>query len=139
MAALGSPVRLLDVSHGVARHGTHETRRQGTLADLEQGCISRRNSTPDHHTSVHSGVGRPRPCLYPALDYLAARVGARVPSRYFCVLRFLEFYIECVDTAIAVLFYDKVADDWIKTGITVQVRIPSASSSVPGVGRYPTV
>ena len=36
----------------------------------------------------------------------------------------------CVDTAIVVSFYNKVADDWIKTGSTVQVRLPSASGSV---------
>ena len=46
--------------------------------------------------------------------------------------RFLELYIECVDTSIVVSFYNKVADDWIKTGSTVQVRLTSASSSVSG-------
>ena len=35
-------------------------------------------------------------------------------------------------TAIVVSFYNKVADDWITTGSTVQVRLPSASSSVSG-------
>ena len=47
--------------------------------------------------------------------------------------RFLELYIECVGTAILVSFYNKVAGDWIKTRSTVQVRLPSASSSVSGV------
>ena len=46
--------------------------------------------------------------------------------------RFLELYIKCVGTAIVVSFYNKVADNWIKTGSTVQVRLPSASSSVSG-------
>ena len=45
---------------------------------------------------------------------------------------FLELYIKCVGTAIVVSFYNKVADDWIKTGSTVQVRLPSSSSSVTG-------
>ena len=44
--------------------------------------------------------------------------------------RFLELYIECAGTAIVVSFYNKVADNWIKTGSTVQVRLPSAPSSV---------
>ena len=44
--------------------------------------------------------------------------------------RFLELYIKCVGTAIVVSFYNKVANDWIRTGSTVQVRLPSASSSV---------
>ena len=39
--------------------------------------------------------------------------------------RFLELYIKCVGTAIVVSFYNKVADDWIKTGSTVQVRSSS--------------
>ena len=46
--------------------------------------------------------------------------------------RFLEMSIECVGTAIVVSFFNKVADDWVKTGSTVQVRLPSSSSYVSG-------
>ena len=38
--------------------------------------------------------------------------------------RFLEMSIECVGTAIVVSFFKKVAADWVKTGSTVQVRLP---------------
>ena len=46
--------------------------------------------------------------------------------------RFLEISIECVGTAIVVSFFNKVAGDWVKTGSTVQVRLPSSSSYVSG-------
>ena len=46
--------------------------------------------------------------------------------------KFLEMYIQCVGTAIVISFFNKVADDWIKKGSTVQVRLPSASSMVSG-------
>ena len=46
--------------------------------------------------------------------------------------RFLEMYIQCVGTAIVISFFNKVADDWIKKGSTVQVRLPSTSSMVSG-------
>ena len=50
--------------------------------------------------------------------------------------RFLDVCIQCaqcVGTAIVTSFFNKVADDWIKTGSTVQVRLPSASSMHHGV------
>ena len=46
--------------------------------------------------------------------------------------RFLEMSIECVGTAIVVSFFNKVADGWVKTGSTVQMRLPSSSSYVSG-------
>ena len=46
--------------------------------------------------------------------------------------RFLEMYIQCVGTAIVISFFNKVADDWIKKGSTVQVRLPTTSSMVSG-------
>ena len=48
--------------------------------------------------------------------------------------RFLEMTlsIECVGTAIVVSFFNKAADDWVKTGSTVQVRLPSSYSYVSG-------
>jgi len=46
--------------------------------------------------------------------------------------RFLEMSIKCVGTSIVVSFFSKVADDWVRTGSTVQVRLPCSSSYVPG-------
>ena len=46
--------------------------------------------------------------------------------------RFLGMYIQCVGTSIVISFFNKVENDWIKKGSAVQVRLPSASSMVPG-------
>ena len=46
--------------------------------------------------------------------------------------RCLEMSIECVGISIVVSFYNKVADDWIKNGRSVQVTLPSASSKASG-------
>ena len=46
--------------------------------------------------------------------------------------RFLEMHVQCVGTAIVISFFNKVADDWIKKGSAVRVRLPSASSMVSG-------
>ena len=46
---------------------------------------------------------------------------------------FLEMAIKCAGTSIVVVsFFNKVTDDWVKTGSTVQVRLPSSSSYVSG-------
>ena len=46
--------------------------------------------------------------------------------------RFLKMSIRCVGTAIVVSFFNKVASNWVKTGSTVHVRLPSSSSYVSG-------
>ena len=40
--------------------------------------------------------------------------------------------MQCEGTSIVISFFSKVADEWIKKGSTVQVRLPSASSMVSG-------
>ena len=73
------------------------------------------------HCIAAEGTGYP-----PPLSPLVLNLEPEGPQR------FLKLYIECLDKAIVVSFYNKVADDWIKTGSIVQVRLPSASSSVSG-------
>ena len=60
-------------------------------------------------------------------------------QRWVALQIFQEMYIQCEGTAILILFFSNVADDWIKKESTVQVRLPSASSMVPGTTRQARV
>ena len=57
--------------------------------------------------------------------------------------RFVEMYIRttirCVGTAIVTSFFNKIADDWIKKGSAVQVRLLSASGMLPGTTQHARV
>ena len=50
--------------------------------------------------------------------------------------RCLDMSIECVCIIIVVSFYSKVADDWIRHGRAIQVRLPSAPSNVSGATQH---